>query len=256
VAERLRVLVTRPSGQAEGLCTRIEQAGYEAVHVPAIAITGPADRSALSALVDDLEAYQLAVFVSINAVLFGLAQILRQRAWPAHTAIATVGLSTAAAVQARGLTVTHVPEHEFSSEGLLALPALRDLSGQRVAILRGNGGRETLPQELADRGARVECIEVYRRVCPADSAPLLAALLQDRRLAAVTVTSNESLQNLFELAGAAGQSRLRDLPLVVASRRQAALAAQLGFRQGAVIAGHASDEAMSAGVAQLLAGSA
>lgn len=255
MAERPRVLVTRPAGQAQGLCARLEQAGFEAVHVPAIAITGPGDRSVLAGLLDDLEAYQLAVFVSINAVQYGLAQILRQRTWPAHTAIATVGLRTTAAVEALGLPVAHVPEHEFSSEGLLALPALHDLSGQRVAILRGNGGRETLPRELAARGAQVDCVEVYRRVCPADSAALLAPLLHDRQLTAATVTSNETLENLFELAGSTGQSLLQDIPLVVASRRQAALAARLGFRQGAVIAGHASDEAMAAGVEQLLSGS-
>jgi len=55
------------------------------------------------------------------------------------------------------------------------------------------------------------------------------------------------------MAGAEGQPLLRAIPLVVASARQAALAARLGFMQGVVIAGHASDEAMAAGVGQLVA---
>jgi uroporphyrinogen-III synthase len=162
-----------------------------------------------------------------------------------------VGPSSTAAVDALGLGVDYVPEHEFSSEGLLALPALQDMQGKQVAILRGNGGRNTLSETLTARGAQVEYLEVYRRVCPQGLAEQLQQLLQDHALGVITATSNESLQNLYDMAGSAGQPLLRDIPLVVASRRQAALAAQLGFTQGAVIAGHASDEAMAEGVKQL-----
>jgi uroporphyrinogen-III synthase len=251
VAERRCVLVTRPAGQADGLCERLQALGYEAVHVPAIAISPNTDPLLLAQLAGGLDGYQLAVFVSVNAVQHGLGGILQQRNWPSGVAVAAVGLSTTAAIEALGVSVTHVPEHEYSSEGLLALRALQNMRGQRVLILRGNGGRDTLQGELAARGAQVDCVEVYRRSCPADSAALLRPLLAARRLAVVTVTSNETLQNLYDLAGAAGQPLLCDIPLVVASRRQAALAARLGFRQGAVIAGHASDEAMAEGVLQL-----
>ncbi len=129
----------------------------------------------------------------------------------------------------------------------------RTCSGQQVVILRGNGGRDTLFELLTARGATVEYVEVYRRARPDVDPDTLLALLQPGYLAAITVTSNETLQNLYDMAAEQGQPLLRDIPLVVASTRQAALAAQLGFTQGAVIAGHASDEAMIAGVEQLLA---
>jgi uroporphyrinogen-III synthase len=251
VTERPRVLVTRPAGQAQGLCEQLEQAGFEAIHVPGIAISDPLDGRVLAALVPVLDRYQLAVFVSINAVNHGLARVLQQRSWPVETAIATVGSSTTAAVEALGLTVAHVPEHEFSSEGLLALPALQDMAGQRVLILRGNGGRDTLYETLSARGAQVEYVEVYRRSCPADGPAVLLPLLRAHRLDVITATSNETLQNLFDMAGAEGQPLLCNIPLVVASRRQAALASRLGFRQRVVIAGHASDAAMLDGVLQL-----
>jgi uroporphyrinogen-III synthase len=251
VADRPGVLVTRPAGQSQGLCDRLAASGFDAIAVPAIAVTAPIDDSALAALITALECYQLAVFISINAVQQGLTAILRQRTWPSQTAIATVGPGTAAAVQSLGLRVDHVPQHEYSSEGLLALPALRDMKGSRIVILRGNGGRDTLCTELGARGAQVEYVEVYRRICPADSAALLWPLLHEHKLQVITVTSNEALQNLFDMAGSKGQPLLREIPLVVASSRQAALAARLGFRQGAVIAGHASDEAMADGVLQM-----
>lgn len=245
------VLVTRPAGQADGLCQRITALGHEAIHVPAIAIVEPQDSEALAVFTRRLEEYDLVILVSINAVTMGLTKILQQRDWPACTQLATVGPSSSAAVEALGLRVDHIPEHEYSSEGLLALPALQDMQGRRVAILRGNGGRDTLFETLVARGAQVEYVEVYRRMCPQQSRETLRRLLRDKVLDVITVTSNETLQNLFEIAGQQGQPLLLDIPLVVASRRQAALAARLGFRKGAVIAGHASDEAMAAGVAQL-----
>ncbi len=254
MAERPGVLVTRPAGQAAGLCSALLAFGFDPVSIPALEITATEDSSSLDTLVGSLEQYQLAVFVSANAVQYGLTYILDRRSWPQQTAVATVGLATTAAIEGLGQRVDYVPEHEYSSEGLLALPALQDMHGQRVVILRGNGGRETLRAELLARGAHVDYLEVYRRRVPAHGAAELLARLQQHALVAVTVTSNETLQNLFDMAGSAGQPLLREVPLVVATRRQAALAARLGFRQGAVIAGHASDEAMAASVRQLCNG--
>lgn len=250
---RPRILVTRPSGQAQGLCDRITALGGEAVELPAIEIRAPEDTGPLEALIDRLDAIDLAVFVSVNAVQHGLDYILARRAWPASAQIAAVGLASNAALERHGLRAGLVPAHEYSSEGLLALDALQDMHGKRVVILRGNGGRDTLFETLTLRGAQVEYVEVYRRARPDVDPAAVLALLQPGYLAAITVTSNETLQNLYDMADAAGRSLLRNIPLVVASTRQAALAARLGFLQGAVIAGHASDEAMADGVRQLVA---
>jgi uroporphyrinogen-III synthase len=247
-----RILVTRPAAQARGLCDRITALGCEAIELPAIEIRAPADTGPLERLVDRLDTFDLAVFISVNAVQRGLNFILARRSWPATVQIAAVGLASNAALEQHGLRASLVPEHEYSSEGLLALPALADMHGKRVVILRGNGGRDTLFETLAARGAAVEYVEVYRRARPDVDPEAIGALLQPGHLTAITITSNETLQNLFDMAGAEGQPLLRNIPLVVASARQAALAAQLGFTQGAVIAGHASDEAMVAGVVQLV----
>lgn len=249
-----KILVTRPSGQADGLCERLVAQGHEAIHIPAIEITGLAHNTMLDAFVSRLDRFDLVVLVSVNAVREGLAKILEQRAWPQRTQLAGVGLSTTAAIEALGLRVDHVPEHEFSSEGLLALPALQDMQGKKVAILRGSGGRDTLFETLTVRGANVEYVEVYRRVPPAASVQPLQRLLREDAPDVITATSNETLQNLFDMAGDESRSILLGTPLVVASARQAALAARLGFTQGAVIAGHASDEAMAEGVRLLLSG--
>lgn len=252
MSDALRVLVTRPAGQGQALCDLVEAAGARAIQLPAIEILPASDSAAVSATAEALEQYDLAVFVSTNAVKTGLAAILQQREWPSSVALATVGPASQNALEAMGLAVDLVPEHNYSSEGLLAMEALHDMHGKRVVIFRGNGGRDTLHDTLKARGARVDYVEVYRRACPQDGSQLLQ-LLQQGGVDVITATSNETLQNLFDMAGAEGQPLLRDIPLVIAGKRQAELAARLGFRQGAVIAGHAGDASMAAAVDELAA---
>lgn len=245
-----RVLVTRPAAQAGRLCSLIEAAGGEAVRLPALEIREPADSRPLAALVGALDGYDLAVFISVNAVNMGLDYILGRRPWPAGTRIATVGASSAEAVVRHGLVVDLVPEHSFNSEALLALDELQDMTGRRVVILRGSGGRELLHDTLVSRGASVDYVEVYRRVCPEVAADTMWQLLQPGVLTCITITSNETLENLYTMAGHRGQPLLRDIPLVVAGGRQAALAAALGFTQPPVIAANAGDAALLAAVAE------
>ena len=144
MSEPLRVLVTRPAGQAQGLCEGIEAAGAVAIHIPAIEILSSDNTAPLAAVCDVLEQFDLAVFISVNAVQHGLDFILGRREWPAGTQIAAVGPTSSAAIEQRGLQVDLVPGHEYSSEGLLALDILQSVRGWRVVIFRGNGGRNTL----------------------------------------------------------------------------------------------------------------
>jgi len=251
MTEPLRVLVTRPAGQSQGLCDLVEAAGARAIRLPAIEILPPADTTGMDRAIEALDQYDLAVFISANAVMSGLAAIQSVRDWPDTLKLATVGPASAAAVASSGLTVDLYPAESYNSEGLLELDELQDMQGRRVVIFRGNAGRDTLRDALKARGAQVEYVEVYRRGCPSDGGKLLQ-LLQQNALDVITATSNETLQNLYDMAGPDGQPLLRQLPLVIASNRQAALAARLGFSQGAVIAGHASDDAMFAAIQTLL----
>ena len=137
-----RLLVTRPAAQSARLCSLLEAEGFEAIRLPAIEILDPPSLFELEALSDELDSYDLAVFVSVNAVQKGVEFILDRRDWPEDTAIATVGARSAEALLPYGLSTDYVPEHQFNSEALLALDELQDMSGQRVVIFRGNGGRE------------------------------------------------------------------------------------------------------------------
>jgi len=115
-----------------------------------------------------------------------------------------------------------------------------------VIIFRGNGGRSKLCDEMTARGAEVEYAEVYRRNCPAVDPETLLHYWQPGSLDVITAASNETLENLFEMAGPEGQPMLREQQLVVPGPRQVACAKKLGFKKIPVVAENASDEAMVA----------
>jgi uroporphyrinogen-III synthase len=240
----IKVLVTRPAAQASHLCELIEQAGGEAVRFPLLAVEA-ANSPQLHHLLARLDSYDLAIFISPNAVRFAVEAAAPYGGIPATLPIAAVGDGSRRALEQQlGRTVDLVPQGRYDSEALLALPQLQWLSGKRIIIFRGNGGRELLADTLRQRGATVDYAEVYQRLRPQAVSPATVAAWQRGAVNIITVTSNESLQNLYEMV--AGQQRdwLLGMPLLVVSERGATLAQQLGFRHPALIAGNASDEAI------------
>ncbi len=241
------VLVTRPAHQAEPLCRLIEARGGRPVRFPAIEIREPRDRAQALAVLAALESYDLLVFVSANAVSRTLAMLAPGvRLGRGRQRVAAVGEATARALTGRQVAVGLVPESgRYDSEGLLAAPALQELAGRRVLILRGEGGRELLAAELRRRGAQVDYAEVYRRALPeVDPGPLLAAWGHEVQL--VLATSVEVLRNLECLVGVGELDRLRSTPLVVASERIAEAAQARSYRRILLAEGAGDAELLAA----------
>jgi uroporphyrinogen-III synthase len=238
------VLVTRPVHQAENLVRLIAEAGGEAVRFPALAIDSPADSARVRDVLASLTSFDLAVFVSPNAVDYGFA--LLGGAWPPSVPVSAVGEGSAAALQRQGIAAVIVPLVGADSESLLATAQLANPRGKRVLILRGEGGRELLAEELRRRGAEVTYAECYRRVQPrTDPAPLIARW-EHGGLHAVSVMSGETLHNLWAMVKLRGQGLLRITPLFVPHVRIAERARRLGLTQ--VVVTPAGDEGMLRGL--------
>ena len=243
------IVVTRPAPQSAVLARLIEAAGGRVLLYPMIEIV-PVAGAALDSLVDTLERFDLAIFISRNAVEQGLARVAQRRTWPAGLAVAAVGNGTRTALEARGFVDVLAPLDAGGSESLLALlmPPVLDVRGKRVAIFRGVGGRELLERGLRERGAAVECIECYRRKAPdTDLRPLMEEWSRGR-MHAIAVSSGAALANLAGLLGDPGRELLAATPVFVPHPRVVEEARARGVAQ-AVVAGPADADVIRALVA-------
>ena len=245
VLQGVRVLVTRPRDQAEKLALLIEDEGGEAIRFPVIEIAEPKDTQALLAVIDRLGQFGLAIFISPNAVNRSMNLILaRLGTWPRNVRIACVGRGSARELKHFGAGNVIVPAGRFDSEALLALPELKQVTGSKIVIFRGEGGRELLGDTLKSRGAKIEYAECYRRTRPsADVTPLLQRWARDE-IDIVSLTSVDGLHNLFDMLGPTGQQRLSRTPIIVVSTRMAEICRELGFKTEPLVAAQASDEAI------------
>jgi len=242
----LGILVTRPAHQSEHLANLIRQAGGNPILFPALEIVDIPDLQPLNNLIDRLDQFDLAIFISPNAVNKAMNLIRTRRSLPASLQIAAIGKGSAKVLAQYGVQDVITPKQRFDSEALLALPELQSVAGKRIVIFRGDGGRELLGDELSRRGAQHEYAECYRRQKPqADNGKLLY-LWARNELHAITVTSSEVLHNLFDLVGKLGQQWLKKTPVFVPHERIAEAAREMGLQQ--VFVTEAGDEAMVAGL--------
>ena len=246
MSRALTVLVTRPAHQADPLAEKLQQAGLAPLVFPTLDIRPASDWAKLVPIVDALPETDLVIFVSPNAVDFGL-QVIHARlgAMPRKPRIACVGAGSARALADEGLTEVISPEDTYNSETLLALPELQTTQGWQVVIFRGNGGRDTLKNTLEARGAHVHYAECYLRTRPDADTAQLAQWLQQGAPDIITLTSSDALRNLVDMTPAALRPTLFAIPLIVISPRIAAVARELGFARTEV-AGNASDDAIVA----------
>ncbi len=235
----LNIVVTRPRDQADGLAASLRTLGANPVMLPLLEIAPAPDQAALQAFVQSAATYQLLIFISPNAVQYGMAALSHI---PDGVRVAAVGQGTAKALRKRYAQQVIVPSERFDSEGLLALPELQQVAAWRIAILRGDGGRELLGETLASRGAQVEYVTCYQRSKPKLDADVWLSAHPD----AITVTSSEALTHLWQGLGEAAATLVQNTTLFVAHPRIAEIAKTQGWQQ--VVTTAAGDDGMCAGL--------
>lgn len=238
----LTIAVTRPRDQAAQLVQRIAQAGGKPVLFPLLDIAAMQDDGVLGEQLSRLSQFDLAIFISPNAVQYGMAAVRSVGGLPARLRIATVGQGSAKALRELSVQNVIAPTERFDSEGLLALPELQDVAGWRVLIFRGDGGRDLLGDTLKERGATVEYAACYRRSKPTQDVGALLGAAPD----VITVTSSEALTYLQQMLEADGGAGWRGIPLFVPHSRIAGLASDLGWQQ--VVTTESGDDGLLSGL--------
>jgi uroporphyrinogen-III synthase len=231
------VLITRPAGLGEPLAQLVRAQGGCAVVFPAIEILPPSDPRPLQAVIERLHTFDWSVFVSPTAAREGVHAVQALRPWPAQPRLAAIGRGTAAALSALGFDDITAPEAPGDTEALLALPAFQQIAGDNILVFRGEGGREKLARTLAERGARVEYAECYRRARPEADVSNLLAHWRRGSIHAVCAASRESLVNLRDMLGQEAAAMLQSTPVFVPHPRVANAARELGCARAIVVMG-------------------
>ncbi|MEI7842366.1 MAG: uroporphyrinogen-III synthase [Gallionellaceae bacterium] len=222
----LNIVVTRPLEQAVPLRQRIEQLGGNAILFPLLEISPPADLTSLHQAIARLAEFNLAIFISPNAVRFGMAEINAAGGLPSLLEVATVGQGSANALRELGVEKVIAPIGQSDSEALLALPALQVVQGWKIGIFRGDGGRDLLGDTLKQRGAEVEYVTCYQRGKPQQNIRKLL----EKQPQAITVSSSEALSYLTEMLVESSASYWAGIPLFVSHERIAATAKNQGWQ--------------------------
>ena len=92
--EGIGVVLTRPRGAAQTLRAELASEGARVYLLPALEIEDIPLTDAVARLLEGLDRFSLAVFVSANAVEKGLAAMRRAGPWPQSLGVAAIGEAT------------------------------------------------------------------------------------------------------------------------------------------------------------------
>ena len=229
------VVLTRPQADSERLSEALQNEGFQTRVMPIITIEAipTAEQAPVPSVSDDA----LCIFISANAVRFGLPQLGSALARDSDLTVIAVGNKTRDTLAAEGIQA-QVPVRA-DSEGLLAMPALSAPDSRDVVIVKGEGGRELLASELTGRGARVTEWACYRRCWPEVD---VSGLIEISAGLIFQASSGEMVSRLSELLAGGGQADLFQSSIIVPSDRVARLATEIGWGQ-VIRAEDASDDA-------------
>jgi uroporphyrinogen III methyltransferase / synthase len=162
-----KIVVTRRTGQAGGFAQRLLELGADVLEVPTIKIVPPLQKDAIIDCLLELNSYDWLVFTSANGVtaffdiFFRRFQDLRDLG---GARIAAVGPKTAAKLRELHLQVDLQPE-EFTARKIAeAFRKYQDIENVKMCLLRAEVANRDLPDALAEMGAIVDDIAIYKTV--------------------------------------------------------------------------------------------
>lgn len=235
-------LLIRPQHKLAASSKSFQQAGLDVATLALIkTVANDHNTKNIKQALTMADKHSIFVFVSTVAAELARAEISQ---WPHHLQCIAVGPSTATIL--RGFGAQPFVPIIATTEGLLSLPILNEVTGKHCYLMKGHGGRVDLAQELIKRGATVTELELYKR-CQIES-PLENTHWQQDQIRCIIVTSGEQIELAF---GKLDQQWLKQTPWIVVSERTAEIAAKLGVKQTLISTG-ASDTELIATAKKLL----
>lgn len=242
---KTRVLVTRPKHQQSLFLKSCNDAGLETVTLPCIDIL-PVECELTKA---DVKQSELVLFTSRNAVEF--AHATNPLPWK-NANVYAIGRATERVLSKLGQCLVHPPVEPYSSEAFLEWYETQKPI-KSALIVKGMGGRDLIETQLQAAGVNVVIKPVYKRVTPVVSDSERQRVFVDTPPHIISITSDDVLRNLVNIAGPAYASVIHSAQLVVNSDRCADMAARLGFDQPAKVAYPPGDVGQMAAILDCIA---
>jgi len=192
-----RVLITRARHQVDPLRRELVDLGASVLEVPTIQIVPMPIDERVNTAIANLKRTALVIFASANAVDIFFQMLLKtgDDARAFHSSkLCAIGQETAESLESHGLRPELVTS-EYTAEGLAKALEGWEMDGMRVLVPRAEVARDGLPSLLANRGAEVEILPVYRAVCPPAAGAELLRLFDGEGADVITFTSSSTVHN-------------------------------------------------------------
>lgn len=240
----MNVLVTRPDERGKQLVELLAQQHIFAIHQPLFTVEAGRELPTLPLLLSSLNKGDYLFATSKNAVDFA-HQTLQETGfgWRGDLHYFAVGQGSANYFASLTEQAVRYPFNLTSSEGLLELAEMQDLTGKNVVVLRAETGRELFAEQVALRGATVKMVECYQRVPISESLGEKISLAKRAGIDLVVATSCEILTILTENTLESDRQWLLDCRLVVVSQRIADSAVRLGWQPKHIFISEKADNA-------------
>lgn len=199
----------------------------------------------ITKIFENINVYTDIVFVSRNAVEFGMSIIEQSgQAIAQATQVIAMGAESAKQLMKHNIVALY-PDNGTGAEALLSVKQLADLNQRKVLIIRGTQGLDWPADEMRNRGAQVDEVNVYAQSLPLNASQQMQKLLGQEQQSpqAIFLHSGHSARNFIELVSA-DRERFSKTKLVVGSRRIAELANELNWNGGITVAESPSNKHM------------
>ena len=192
-----RVLITRARHQVDPFRRELVELGASVIEIPTIEIQPMPLDERVNKAIAHLDATALVIFASANAVDIFFQMLLASgsdaRAFHGSK-LCAIGQETAQSLEGHGLRPELITS-EYTAEGLAKALEGWEMDGMHVLVPRAEVARDTLPSLLANRGAEVEILPVYRAMCPAGTGDALLRLFNNEGVDVITFTSSSTVNN-------------------------------------------------------------
>lgn len=220
----LTVLNTRPSNNE--LTRQVEALGGIAIELPVLEIQAT---TKWQKHLPNLKQINIVMFFSANAVKNFFSYLNNENiVLPSSIKVITIGKASANALKQYTNIKTEIPEHA-TSENLLTLPILQNVKHQQILLIKGEGGRSLVEEQLLMQKAIVYKIEVYKRILPKYPPKILKKIL-NHPIDIFIITSVEAIHNLFTILGSDNKDWVLNKPCIVLSKRIAKVTKSFGIK--------------------------